>query len=140
MGDRSMTDTSAIRAAALREAAEVVREFGAQIERESLSPETGLGRLVCRMLADDLTPRILAKIDAPSDPVAEAARTLLEAYGEDRWGRWEVPRIALNAAIDAHGMALTDISCLGFRCSPQDMLAESFRAALRALAQTGEGR
>lgn len=70
--------------------------------------------------------------------VAEAARVLLEAWGEDKWGRWEVPRKALDAAIDVHGLALGDISPLGFRCSPQVMLAASFRAALSALSQPTE--
>jgi len=66
--------------------------------------------------------------------VEEAARVLLDAFGEDKWGGWEFPMVGLNAAIDAHGLALTDISRLGFRCSPQTMLAKSFRAALRAIA------
>lgn len=38
----------------------------------------------------------------------------------------------LNAAIDAHGHKLCDISGIGFRCSPQSMFRDSYRAMLTA--------
>lgn len=38
----------------------------------------------------------------------------------------------LNAAIDAHGLKLGDISALGFRMSPQRMFALSYAAMLAA--------
>jgi hypothetical protein len=83
---------------------------------------------------DILALRALPAAQPATVTVEEAARVLLDAFGEDKWGGWEFPMVGLNAAIDAHGLALTDISRLGFRCSPQTMLAKSFRAALRVLA------
>ena len=44
----------------------------------------------------------------------------------------------LNAAIDAHGHKLCDISRLGFRRSPQSMFRDSYRAMLAA-ARLPEG-
>lgn len=61
----------------------------------------------------------------------EAALTALEAAGFQVVPT-EASREMLNAAIDVDSFKLGDISPLGFRCSPQQLFEQCYRAMLAA--------